>query len=80
MRELFGCFDRIVRQDQLWRAVPAEFGVDGFYCRHAHHYIYWRQFADGTVGIVTILQSGCTRWIAFAKTARPDQPLGRHGY
>ena len=30
VRELFGCFDRIVRRDQVWRAVPAEFGVDGF--------------------------------------------------
>ena len=55
VRSLFTCFDRIARRDQVWRAIPAEFGVDGYYCRHRHHYIYWRQRSDGTVGIVTIL-------------------------
>lgn len=38
------------------RPVPAEFGVDGFYFRHAHHFVYWRRLANGDVGIVTILQ------------------------
>lgn len=32
----------------------AEFGVDGFYCRQEHHYIYWRLLSDGVVGIVTV--------------------------
>lgn len=39
----------------MWRAIPAEFGVDGYYCRFEHHYIYWRILPDGAVGIVTIL-------------------------
>jgi len=55
MRGLFDCFDQIARHDRLWRAVPAEFGVDGHYCRYEHHYVYWRQLDDGTVGIVTVL-------------------------
>lgn len=55
IRGLFACFGRIARRDALWRAIPADFGVDGYYCRHQHHYIYWRELADGAVGIVTIL-------------------------
>ncbi|MFC0687645.1 type II toxin-antitoxin system RelE/ParE family toxin [Novosphingobium clariflavum] len=55
IRGLFACLDRIARRELLWRAIPAEFGVDGYYCRHEHHYIYWRLLADGDVGIVTIL-------------------------
>lgn len=55
IRGLFACFDRIARRELLWRATPAEFGVDGYYCRHEHHYVYWRLLADGDVGIVTVL-------------------------
>ena len=55
LRGLFACFDRIARRELHWRAIPAEFGVDGYYCRHEHHYVYWRLLADGDVGIVTIL-------------------------
>jgi len=55
LRDFFACFDRIARRDIVGRAVPAEFGVNGYYCRHRHHYIYWRWLADGDAGIVTIL-------------------------
>lgn len=55
IRGLFACFERIARCDQPWRAIPVEFGVDGYYCRHEHHYVYWRLLGDATVGIVTIL-------------------------
>ena len=37
------------------RPVPAEFGVEGFYFRHEHHFVYWRRLSDGDIGIVTIL-------------------------
>ena len=52
---LFEHFDAIASRTFPWRAIPAEFGVDGFYSRHEHHFIYWRLLSDGTVGIVTIL-------------------------
>lgn len=54
VRGLFDCFDRIARRERVWRAVPAEFGVAGYFCRYEHHYVYWRQL-DDAVGIVTIL-------------------------
>lgn len=55
IRGLFERFDAIAARKVAWRVIPAEFGVDGFYCRHEHHYIYWRLLSDGTVGIVTVL-------------------------
>jgi Plasmid stabilization system protein len=55
VRGRFDCFGRIARRDVLWRAIPAEFGVDGYYGKCEHHYVYWRRLGDGIVGIVTIL-------------------------
>ena len=55
IRGLFACFDGIASRMIPWRTIPAEFGVDGFYCRHQHHYIYWRLLSDGAIGIVTVL-------------------------
>ena len=55
IRGLFERFDAIAARTIPWRAIPAEFGVDGFYTRHEHHYIYCRLLSDGTVGIVTVL-------------------------
>ena len=53
--ELFLAFEKIDTQGVASRPVPAEFGVDGFWFRHAHHVVYWRRLANGDIGIVTIL-------------------------
>lgn len=55
IRGLFSCFERIASREIPWRSVPAEFGVNGYYCRFEHHYVYWRRLSDGSVGIVTLL-------------------------
>ena len=55
IRQLFTCFERIAVRDVVWRPIPAEFGVKGFWYRCESHYIYWRKLADGRVGIVTVL-------------------------
>lgn len=55
IRSLFASFEDIVARRFPWRPVPAEFGVDGFVCRHRSHLIYWRVLTDGAVGIVTVL-------------------------
>ena len=52
---LFDCFDDIASKRFPWRAVAPEFGIEGYYRRCEHHFIYWREWADGTVGIVTVL-------------------------
>ncbi|WP_372916990.1 type II toxin-antitoxin system RelE/ParE family toxin [Sandarakinorhabdus sp.] len=55
IRCLFACFADIAARKTPWRTIPAEFGVDGCFCRFERHYIYWRILSDGAVGIVTIL-------------------------
>ncbi|WP_093154697.1 type II toxin-antitoxin system RelE/ParE family toxin [Thalassobaculum litoreum] len=70
IRSLFERFDEIAAQKISWRPVPAEFGVDGFYCRHEHHYIYWQVLSDGVVGIVTVLHERMHQFDRF----REDLP------
>jgi toxin ParE1/3/4 len=48
-------FIEIASRQVPWRAVPAEFGVVGFFCRYERHFIYWRILSSGEVGIVAIL-------------------------
>jgi toxin ParE1/3/4 len=55
IRGLFDRFGDIAARRIPWRAIPADFGIDGFYCRYERHYVYWKILTDGTVGIVTIL-------------------------
>jgi len=53
--DLFDCFERIARGEIVSRPVPPDFGVTGFYARHASHIVYWRRLANGDIGIVTVL-------------------------
>jgi toxin ParE1/3/4 len=52
---IFERFGEIAKRKILWRVIPAEFEVDGYFCKYQHHFIYWRELANGAVGIVTIL-------------------------
>lgn len=71
IRGIFVRFEEIVARHVAWRPVPRELGIDGFYCRYEHHYIYWRVLSDGTVGIVTILHERMHRIDRF----RDDDPV-----
>ena len=55
VRSLFDKFKAIAAREIPWRAIPAEFGVDGYFCRHQKHVIYWKLLSNGKIGIVTIL-------------------------
>lgn len=55
VRKLFACFGDIVARRLPWRAIPSDFGIDGYYARCERHYVYWRVLSDGEIGIVTIL-------------------------
>lgn len=52
---MLGLFDEIAAGSTLKRPIPPEFGVQGFVVRYAGHFVYWREMADGTIGIVAIL-------------------------
>jgi plasmid stabilization system protein ParE len=53
--DLFAAFEKIESHGVASRPIPADFAIDGFYFRHAHHFVYWRWLSDGDIGIVTIL-------------------------
>ena len=55
--DLFAAFERIESGGTASRPVPADFGVDGFWFRYAHHVVYWRRLGNGDIGIVTILHA-----------------------
>lgn len=52
---MFETFDRIEAHGVASRPIPAEFGVEGFFFRYEHHFVYWRRLSDGDIGIVAIL-------------------------
>lgn len=52
---LFARFHAIAVREALWRRIPAEYDVDGYFCRHERHLIYWVQRSDEEIGIVAIL-------------------------
>lgn len=70
IRALFEKFDQIAARKIPWRAIPADFGLEGFYCRCQHHYVYWRLLSDGVVGIVTVLHERMHQLDRF----REDRP------
>ena len=52
---MFEAFERIEAHGVASKAIPAEFGVEGFFFRYEHHFVYWRRLSDGDIGIVAIL-------------------------
>lgn len=70
LRGLFEQFDAIAARRVPWRAIPAEFGVQGFVCRHERHFIYWKVLGDGAVGIVTVLHEQMHQMDRFRDDAR----------
>lgn len=63
---LFDRFEAIAAHAFPWRPIPAEFGIDGYVCRHERHFIYWKVLEDGAVGIVTILHERMHQMDRFA--------------
>ena len=55
IRGMFEQFQAIADRRVSWRAIPAEFGVEGYLRRHKRHVIYWKVLVDGAVGVVTVL-------------------------
>jgi len=71
LRQLFDCFGKIARGEVRSQAIPAEFGVDGHYCRVERHHIYWRRLGHGEVGIVTVLHEKMHRMDRFKEDSAP---------
>lgn len=54
VRSLFAKFTAIAERNVLWKPIPAEFGVVGWFCRHEQHFIYWKEAGDGWIEIGTV--------------------------
>lgn len=52
---LFDAFAKIETHAVFSRQIPVEFEVDGFFFKYEKHFVYWRYFKNGDIGIVTIL-------------------------
>ena len=52
---LFQYFSAVACKTTTWRSVPAEFGVEGYFGKCEHHFIYWKVLDSGDVGFVAIL-------------------------
>ena len=52
---LFSYFSEVAAKNVTWRAVPVEFGVDGYFGKCEHHFAYWKVLSSGDVGFVAIL-------------------------
>ena len=55
IRDLFNSFEQISDKTVFSRPIPADFGVQGFYYRYEHHFVYWKYLDNGEIGIATIL-------------------------
>jgi toxin ParE1/3/4 len=69
---LFAAFERIEAHGVTSRPIPAEFGVNGFFFRYEHHFVYWRRLSSGDIGIVTILHERMHQIGPFAEDFRRE--------
>lgn len=53
---LFARFDAVTKEKAIWRPIPPEFVVSGYFCRYEKHLIYWRHTED-QVTFVAILHT-----------------------
>lgn len=52
---IFDKFEAIALRLTPWRSIAPELEVDGFFTRYQRHYIFWRKFDNGQIGIAAIL-------------------------
>jgi len=55
IKGLFQTFNDIASKNIVWRPIPADFEVEGFYTVYKKHYIYWKELNADQIGIVTVL-------------------------
>lgn len=52
---LFAALDEIAKRKRVWRPIPPEFGVNGYFARYKKHFMYWKVFDDDVIGVALIL-------------------------
>lgn len=69
IRGLFAHFEAVAARRVPWRAIPAEFGVEGYFSRYEKHFVYWKILGDGALGVVTILHQRMHQMERFREDA-----------
>lgn len=57
-RYLDGLYARIEKaagRKELWRTIPSEFDVSGYFVRYRQHILYFAELSGGDIGVVTVL-------------------------
>ena len=55
IRGMFARFEVIAKRKAVWRQIPVEYGLEGYFCGYEKHFIYWRVLGDGEIAIAAVL-------------------------
>ena len=55
LKGLFDSFSKIRDRKTIWRPIPDEFEVRGYFTRYKRHYIFWQERPHRTIAITAIL-------------------------
>ena len=66
---MFEHFGAISEQRVIWRAIPAAFGIAGFYSRYERHYVYWKRHSDHGIAIFAVLHVRMQQAVRLRRTA-----------
>ncbi|MEO1029026.1 MAG: type II toxin-antitoxin system RelE/ParE family toxin [Pseudomonadota bacterium] len=69
----YGCFEDIAAKRVLWRPIPSEYEVEGFFTRYEKHLIYWRHIGDGELFIVAILHTSMLQHERLKQAFSPSE-------
>lgn len=70
INSLFQTFNEIADKQILWRPIPAEFEILGYYTHFRKHYIYWKELKSGNIGIVTVLHERMHQLLQFNEDSK----------
>lgn len=70
---LYSCFEEISSKQKLWRPIPNQYGVDGYFTRYQKHLVYWRELETGEVFIVTILHTSMLQFERLRQAFAPNE-------
>jgi toxin ParE1/3/4 len=55
VRDIVEGINSLSKEKRRWKPVRDKVLSGVFYARHRHHYIFFREFSNGTIGIISIL-------------------------
>jgi len=69
---LFATFETIAAGTAHTRNAKQIFGIEAWFCRYEHHYIYWKYLEDRQIGILAIIHESRQQAARFADAQRDN--------